>query len=109
MCVFLDQLFSLAAGDMDIISTFILELRHEKEALVLWINLKWIFLSCFKYLACTPDMWDKSALLDEKNEKKEISTLPTEELQQSKATLKEKFGLFVDFEFLTEMGSWGTD
>ena len=23
--------------------------------------------------------------------------------------LKEKFGLFVDFEFLTEMGSWGTD
>ena len=23
--------------------------------------------------------------------------------------LKEKFGLFVDFEFLTEMGSWGTN
>ena len=23
--------------------------------------------------------------------------------------LKEKFGLFVDFEFVTEMGSWGTD
>ena len=23
--------------------------------------------------------------------------------------LKEKFGVFVDFEFLTEMGSWGTD
>ena len=23
--------------------------------------------------------------------------------------LKEEFGLFVDFEFLTEMGSWGTD
>ena len=23
--------------------------------------------------------------------------------------LKEKFGLFVDFEFLTEMGSWDTD
>ena len=23
--------------------------------------------------------------------------------------LKEKFGLFVDFEFLTEMGYWGTD
>ena len=23
--------------------------------------------------------------------------------------LKEKFGLFVDFEFLTEMGSWHTD
>ena len=25
------------------------------------------------------------------------------------SSLKEKFGLFVDFEFLTEMGSWGTD
>ena len=25
-----------------------------------------------------------------------------------RATLKEKFGLFVDFEVLTEMGSWGT-
>ena len=23
--------------------------------------------------------------------------------------LKEKFGLFVDFEFLTEMGAWGTE
>ena len=29
----------------------------------------------------------------------DLSTLP----------LKEKFGLFVDFEFLTEMGSWDTD
>ena len=28
---------------------------------------------------------------------------------ESLMTLKEKFGLFVDFEFLTEMGSWGTD
>ena len=26
-----------------------------------------------------------------------------------KSRLKEKFGLFVYFEFLTEMGSWGTD
>ena len=26
----------------------------------------------------------------------------------NKYLLKEKFGLFVDFEFLTEMGSWGT-
>ena len=25
------------------------------------------------------------------------------------SSLKEKFGLFVDFEFLTEMGSWDTD
>ena len=29
-----------------------------------------------------------------------LSTLPL---------IKEKFGLFVDFEFLTEIGSWGTD
>ena len=29
--------------------------------------------------------------------------------ESDKRPLKEKFGLFVDFEFLTEMGSWGTD
>ena len=29
--------------------------------------------------------------------------------RQNSGMLKEKFGLFVDFEFLTEMGSWCTD
>ena len=27
----------------------------------------------------------------------------------ARLNLKEKFGLFVDFEFFTEMASWGTD
>ena len=35
--------------------------------------------------------------------------LATARLQRREGQLKEKFGLFVDFEFLTEMGSWGTD
>ena len=30
-------------------------------------------------------------------------------MRKCECTLKEKFGLFVDFELLTEMGSWGTD
>ena len=37
-----------------------------------------------------------------------LCTLASTEMDL-RVLLKEKFGLFVDFEFLTEMGSWDTD
>ena len=49
------------------------------------------------------------------NEKKKTTvdvqrqTVREKVMQTEPYIKKEKFGLFVDFEFLTEMGSWGTD
>ena len=38
-----------------------------------------------------------------------IGSLTTNDGIEQGFMLKEKFGLFVDFEFLTKMGPWGTD